>query len=712
MPRCILILLLAWTCSVRGDIQPWDRYNLSPDSRLLHPSKIRESKGSTLQKSTEGSDLIFPVSLCHPESYVLFDFERNVAGWVALEFGTVPAGARVGLTFSESTNYASCPSDTVNTNCNASLPGNPQLYSGDDSKGSINADGAVLSGELEPNTTFHVNSSHLRGGFRYLNVFLMHADAGKCVEIESVNLKFTAAPEMSNLRDYKNHFYSSDELVNRIWYAAAYTVQLCTVSDDHGRAWPPPLLGWNNGVKIGVGGSIIVDGAKRDRTIWPGDLGISLSTAFATLGDYKSGLNSLTTLYSHQSQTGQLPYVGPAVFCQKPQGQDCKGEGMWSSDTYHLWGLIGTRMMYSYSKNITFAKSIYVKYKMAVEHSLNKIGKNGLFVVDKLSDWQRGGQGGENIAANALLYKVTQDAVELATVAKDTMGSAHFKLAGQQLKERINALLWNKERNAYRDNPTSNVYPQDGNSLTVWFNVTKSASQKENVLGYLRSNWGERGAISPEWKYQGQDAIGTFPSSMEVFAWLSTPGARNSKQGIELIKRTWGYMLGSPNSTNSTFWEGFQADGQFAFRGVYMSHAHGWATGPAPALTYHILGIRPGTANYGYEVQPAFDSGLAHCDGSLSFAEYGRVRVSWRKHTNNTTAELTVDSRNYNGPIGLVGLPSVAQIALKGDHEKGSTIILWQYGLSQRKEWPVKKRDGGLWLKINISSQLHFTLFY
>jgi hypothetical protein len=61
---------------------------------------------------------------------------------------------------------------------------------------------------------------------------------------------------------------SSDELVNQIWYAAAYTVQMCSVDPNHGRQWHAPAVGWNNGVLIGTGKTLLVDGAKRDRTVW------------------------------------------------------------------------------------------------------------------------------------------------------------------------------------------------------------------------------------------------------------------------------------------------------------------------------------------------------------------------------------------------------------------------------------------------------------
>ena len=139
-----------------------------------------------------------------------------------------------------------------------------------------------------------------------------------------------------------------------------------------------PTTGWNNGVTIGSGDTLLVDGtknayllhlfilkmiilprqardkhretskqrdgfftgAKRDRTIWPGDMGVSVATALATTGEANSSINSLETLYALQAPSGMLPYVGPQVYCQKawPEAKDeeCV-EGSHNSDMYHLW---------------------------------------------------------------------------------------------------------------------------------------------------------------------------------------------------------------------------------------------------------------------------------------------------------------------------------------------------------------------------------------
>lgn len=40
----------------------------------------------------------------------------------------------------------------------------------------------------------------------------------------------------------------------------------------------------------------------------------------------------------------------------------------------------------------------------------------------------------------------------------------------------------------------------------------------------------------------------------------------SSDRLVSLTKLCWGYMLGSPNSTQSTFWEGYHRDGSFAYQ--------------------------------------------------------------------------------------------------------------------------------------------------
>jgi hypothetical protein len=265
---------------------------------------------------------------------------------------------------------------------------------------------------------------------------------------------------------------------------------------------------------------------------------------------------------------------------------------------------------------------------------------------------------GENIAANSLLYNVLVQASSMALSLNNTILSMQYQQYSITLKNAINTLLWDDEFGAYRDNPTSTLHPQDGNSLANWFGVADT-NRSLLVSNYLYSNWGKYGSASPEWN-NGQ-SIGTFSGSMEVFSHFSIG---QSKRALNLIKLQWGYMLNSKISTKSTFWEGYNADGTFNFDGVYMSHAHGWSSGPGGALTNSVLGIRAddNITNNGitpFIVAPQ-TSGLQWCEGRLTFDNDNnsthQIDVQWNMTMNRFTLKLNLDYANEDA-IGRVELP-------------------------------------------------------
>ena len=146
---------------------------------------------------------------------------------------------------------------------------------GDASNGGGGPDGTISTGPVSANSNYTPPAAHMRGGFRYLHLAL---ETDGWVEINLPSVQFLATPNMEDPSAYQNHFYSSDELLNRIWYGCAYTTQLCSIDPTHGRTWPAPASGWNNSAECGLPNqtSVLVDGAKRDRVIWPGDMGALL----------------------------------------------------------------------------------------------------------------------------------------------------------------------------------------------------------------------------------------------------------------------------------------------------------------------------------------------------------------------------------------------------------------------------------------------------
>ena len=270
-----------------------------------------------------------------------------------------------------------------------------------------------------------------------------------------MTLYFTPAPTLPDLRAYRGSFRSNDDLMNRVWYAGAYTVQMDTIDPLQGPRGGRPLRagltmsGW-------LGATILVDGAKRDRAVWPGDLGFSGLTAFLTTGDTLSVKNDLDTLFVARTVRDAFPMLAGDF-------------GDLFSDTYHLWTLIAVIDYFLYSGDRSWVISHWPQIKKAVAFSTAKIGAHGLLSVDLTRDWGRDVSGGEEISANALLFQVLQGASFLASIAGDSTAQSLYTATAASVRSAINLYLWDTGAGMYMDVPGSSLHPQDGNSLAVWF---------------------------------------------------------------------------------------------------------------------------------------------------------------------------------------------------------------------------------------------------
>lgn len=255
---------------------PWNSYIRSPASRTVSPARILSSNHTIL------SPYPGPANLSSNGSLLIFDFGQEVGGIITLNYAATGTG-NLGLAFSEARNWTGEASDGSN---GSYLPG---------------GDGALLT-SISNNTNgkYAVPDVSLRGGFRYLSVFTT-TNSTIDVKITAVSLEIAYQPTWSDLRAYGGYFYSNDDLINRIWYAGAYTLQTNAVPPDTGREYPLLTYGWKNDAFLGTNGSsIFVDGSKRDRATWSGDLGIALPSVFVSIGDLTSAKNALQLQYDLQ----------------------------------------------------------------------------------------------------------------------------------------------------------------------------------------------------------------------------------------------------------------------------------------------------------------------------------------------------------------------------------------------------------------------------
>ncbi|KAJ4362511.1 hypothetical protein N0V83_010605 [Neocucurbitaria cava] len=546
---------------------PYSEYILAPKSRTLHPVSVHNTWGpvtnpsALLTTSSTSSPDSNTTTTFHSTSSLTYDFGLNIAGIVSLNtVSTSASNQTIGVTFSESSLWVSNKSSDATADA------------GKDE---------ILWFEIEGPGVVTARKEKGRGAFRYLTV--VYEGTGS-IEVGGLEVHYTAMPhwEDDKLGEYTGWFHSDDDLLNRIWYAGAYTNQLCTIDPHYGDALvhifqinasvsDATNVTWWSNYTITNGSSALVDGAKRDRIVWAGGkfqtlskyMSIAIPGIVVSTNDVVSVENSLTSLFDIQNpSTGQLPYAGRPF----PSG------------------------------NISYLRTLWPKYKLALHFSLSYIDSTGLMNVTSPADWLRSGMGGHNIEANAILYHTLNQATLLASVLNDTSPSiSYWSLTASRIKQAANALLWNNEAGMYIDNETTTLMPQDGNAWAVVSNLTLNASQISSISEKLQGRWTAFGAPAPEAPVPSSNisTISPFITSFELQTHFLASSAHTA---LALIRRQWGFMLTSPLMTNSTFIEGYSSDGSLHYapyaNDARISHAHGWSTGPTSLMTFYVAGVQ------------------------------------------------------------------------------------------------------------------------
>lgn len=555
---------------------PYSEYVLTPRSRTLRPAQVYNVNGTV----DAANDLITGQSVAttfRGPSAVTYDFGKNVAGLVSFNISQVAGSGEsfIGISFTESNLWISSE--------------------GCDSTADAGIDQA-LWWSVEPDGYYAAEKQYQRGGFRYLNVY--HNTTGN-VTLTDLTIYYTAIPHYTEDQlaagIQTGYFHCEDEQINRVWYAGAYTNEICTIDPTTGNSLiylgvvnstsniTEPLP-WYNNYTISNGSAVLTDGGKRDRLVWPGDILISQPGIFVSSYDMEMLRDSLDSLLVLQNSSGALPYAGRPFGTALP---------IWSF-TYHLHSLTDINDYYLYTGNETYLMQNWDTYKLALNFSLSFVDESGMANVTTSADWLRFGMGGHNIEANSILYYNLNQAIALANHLNDTSEfTKSWPAIAEKVKASANEALWDSERNLYRDNdtqPLTDLHPQDGNAWAILSNLTLNTERAINISQALQARWGPYGAPAPE----AGETVSPFVSGFELQAHYI---AGRPEAAINLIKLMWGdFMLEDPRMTNSTFIEGYSTNGDLHYapynNDPRISHAHGWATGPTSTLTFFAAGLQ------------------------------------------------------------------------------------------------------------------------
>jgi len=620
--------------------------------KVMTPSGSWTSQGMTLKSGIYG------------RPYAILDFRRDVGGNVAFDVSGVKKPVVVGLAFSESYEYMTSVSDSA---CGTTGVCTETHYL------------TIRPGEAS------VYDPNLRGGFRYLMVFL---DTPGSIKISDLHVRFTPNPGVSDPAAYSGAFLSSSRLLDSIWYAGAYTVEMSTIKPSTGRPYPatPGPLRFN--AHIATGPTAIVDAAKRDRLDWIGNQPLSDAAALlSNPGNLRNGAgealaaeDSFAFQAIHQFPDGEIPGVylpNPKVF-PDPSGF-LLGYG---SDG--IRGILDWWEIYLYTGDRAFLNRWWpaVQRDLAWAHSL--LQPDGLISIPASEGGTWGyDYGGETAYFNANYVLALRAGAEAAVVEGNPALAKRYKSESESISAAFNAKLWNDQDGAYQVSPSDSAIPQDGNALALFSGIA-TRSKAKRIITYLNVEMDTK--YGTETINQSHNVVQQYVDPGETFYEVAGELDQNTRKTTEdamtLFRRLYGYMLTSPLGTGSTLWEGVSLNGNPLF-GAYTSLAHCFSCGTVGVLSNYVLGVRPeGGGLSRFRVLPHPPATLRWAEGKVP-AGNGTVRAAWRQDAADTVFELEVAAPVKD--VYSAGVPTMGH----GQSVWANGALIWRGNRPAGKRPPI-----------------------
>jgi hypothetical protein len=572
---------------------------------------------------------------------VTLDFGKVVVGYPRIRFAWASANhPGVRLAFSETTEYLTDGSDFMR---NDPSGGGTDQYA-------VPAAGADWTDTKGYQAGSQVYADGLHG-FRYLKITLdaLASDAPAAlpygqVAIDAVSLEFTGY--LGTPDSFGGWFVCSDDDLNRYWYAAAYTNELITdtfrATDCDPRGAATPTL---------EGEPVLLDGAKRDRDPYVGDIAVAGRTLYLTHPDAAAAArNVLADLANHQRSDGWIP---PASIV---------GYTLPLFD-YPLWWVTASWDYVLYTGDVGYAADYYPNLLAVLDgwypsvtdgQGLLSKGLNG---TDGYGDYAFLPRSGQVTYYNANYVQALNDAASIARLLGHSGDAQRWTQRAATVAAAINTVLWDAAAGAYLDSSTGAVrHGQDGNAIAITAGIadsTRAASALAHLDATTRLPYGNA--------FMDNDTLdGVSDAARRVYAFTSYPElvARfetgQAASAIDQIKRTYGWMYA--NDPGITFWEGIGPDGT-PYEGAFTSMAHGWSTGVLPALTNELLGVAPTGAGFATWTVRPHPGGVTWARGQVA-TPHGPLTVRWMVGRKHGAPSFTLRITSPAGTTGQIALPA------------------------------------------------------
>ena len=353
-------------------------------------------------------------------------------------------------------------------------------------------------------------------------------------------------------------FSCGDARKERLWRTGVETLRLCTRT-------------------------FLIDGIKRDRLPWAGDLAVEIMAAAYSFGDPEPIKRTLAVLGSGDVKAGHVNGIAG----------------------YSLWWVIGHDLLQRYFDEPGFLRLHYPRICERMDEIATHEDERGFFARNlgwDFIDWQgrKGGSLKSEITLQTVYFGALKAAVRLADRTGDAKRSAEWGAKAEKLRERI---------------------------LAAGMDGTRHARMMAIVLGLVEGEVAAR--YAKEIAADDLPPTGTpYMAAFEVMA-LAKGGERSA--ALKKFESVWGAML---DFGADAYWEGWSAEDkgdeiyEFYGRPFAKSLCHAWSSGPAFLIPGTFLGIRPTSDGWKtWEANPAIPE----------FAPNAKVKVSTKTGTLQVT---------------------------------------------------------------------------
>lgn len=407
-------------------------------------------------------------------------------------------------------------------------------------------------------------------GFRFARIELVDTT------VEEIALKEVRAVAIMRDIPYLGSFRCNDSTLNRIWSTGAYTVHL-NMQD------------------------YLIDGIKRDRMVWVGDMAPEILTINSVFGYNSIVPKSLDFARDH----APLP------------------QWMNGLSSYSLWWILIQHNWYMYQGDKNYLKAQRPYLRALLNQLFTKVDSTGNVGFEEKSlflDWP-----------TSTNPKAIQAGIQALTVLSFDKGAELLQTLGD------NALA-----------TQCRMYAARMRKVTHDPNGSKQAAALLALAGIIPAKKANKEVIAV-------NGASNFSAFMGCYMLQAQALAGDYQGALDNIRTYWGGMI---RLGATTFWEDFDLNweknaagiteivppgmkdihkdfGAYCYKNLRHSLCHGWSTGPTSWLSQYVLGVtalEPGCKTV--KVEPHL--------GDLTWAEgtfptpYGLIKIRHEKQANGS----------------------------------------------------------------------------